>query len=82
MVANSLALWVLKVMLMGGIWNDNGGMQGDVNVPVTYTVLHMFMQVLFWAGDQGDQETLTDFYGGEAKKKIAFFLPKWPTQKN
>ena len=23
MVANSLALWVSKVMLMGGTWNDN-----------------------------------------------------------
>ena len=45
-----------------------------------YTVLQMFMQVLFWAGNQGNhqnfdpstilatQETLTDFHGNEAKK--------------
>ena len=47
----------------------------------TYTVLHMFTQVLFWAGNHGNhqnwpilanQETLTDFYGDEAKKKLDF----------
>ena len=43
-----------------------------------YTVLHMFTQLLFWAGNQGDhqnfdpslllKETLTYFHGNEAKK--------------
>ena len=43
----------------------------------TYTVLHMFTQLLFWAGNQDNhqkfrpilavQETLTDFHGDEAK---------------
>ena len=44
-------------------------------------MLHLFTQVLFWAGNQGNnqhfdpslrilatQETLTDFHGDEAKK--------------
>jgi hypothetical protein len=44
-----------------------------------YTVLHMFTQLLFWAGDQNNHQnfdpsfllqTLTDFYVNEAKKKI------------
>jgi hypothetical protein len=44
-----------------------------------YTVLHMFTQLLFWAGNQGNnrpilasQETLTDFHVDEAKKNIFF----------
>ena len=49
-----------------------------------YTVLHMFTQVLFWAGSQGNHQNfdpfflpkkLTDFHGDEAKK-IFFFLKK------
>ena len=54
-----------------------------------YTVLHVFTQLLFWAGNQGNhqnfdpsglaiQEPLTDFHGDEAKK---IKWPKWPTQK-
>ena len=43
-----------------------------------YTVLHMFTQLLYWAGDQNNHQnfdpsfllqTLTDFYVNEAKKK-------------
>ena len=42
-----------------------------------YTVLHMFTQLLFWAGNQGTrvvpilatQETLTDFHGDVEKKE-------------
>ena len=59
------------------------GMQGDVNVPVTYTVLHMFMQVLFWAGNQGDHQNFNPsllpkklwliFMGVKQKKILHFF---------
>jgi hypothetical protein len=49
-------------------------------------VLHIFVQVLFWAGNQDNHQNsdpsllpkkLTDFHGDEAKKRDS----KWRTQK-
>ena len=64
----------------------------DVTSSGIYTVLHIFAQVLFWAGNQGNhqkfrpilatQETLTDFHGDEAKKnsKMANSKINWDFQ--
>ena len=44
----------------------------DVWKKQTYTVLHMFTHVFFWAGNQGNHQnfdlSLTDFHGDEANK--------------
>ena len=39
---------------------------------MSYTVLHIYMQLLFWAGNQSNHQNFD-----HSKKN-----PKWPTQKN
>ena len=53
----------------------------------TYTVLHIFAQVLFWTGNQGLTHTCLLFHKCwliliEMKQKNSLKKSKWPTQRS
>ena len=75
-------------ILIWGLIHSSLNPTANFQSQTTYTVLHIFRQVLFWAGNQGnhqnfDPSLLTNklwlvFMGMKKKKSKS----KWPTQKN
>ena len=75
-------------------WRNAEWLSFVISKWLRYTVLHMFMQLLFWAGNQSNHQNFDPpllsknlwlFFMGLSKKQFFFSKkknPKWPTQKN